>query len=242
MSNKNKILIVLPTYNEAGNIRNLIGEVMSLDKNSDVLVIDDNSIDGTSTIVKKIQKTNNAIHLMERPSKLGLGSAYILGFVWGIKKGYSSVIQMDADFSHKPSYIPTMLDTLKTCDVVIGSRYTHSGGVDSSWSLFRKLLSRFGNWYARSILHLHTRDVTAGFKCFKTSALQQIDLQRIVTDGYAFQIEVALACEKVGLSIKEIPIIFYDRISGVSKMSIPIIFEAFWKVPFLAIRYKKNRV
>lgn len=236
MSNTaNKILIILPTYNESGNIKKIIDELIALKEEIEVLVIDDKSLDNTADIVKDILKTQKKIHLIERAGKFGLGTAYVLGFKWALERNYDFIVQMDADFSHQPLYIPPMLNYMKNydVDVVVGSRYCAGGGVDKSWGIDRRILSKFGNFYARFFTGIKVRDATSGFKIYKAAALKKIELNSLSADGYAFQIEMAFFCQKVGLKIAEFPIIFYDRTHGVSKMSLSIIWEAIWKVWFM---------
>lgn len=235
---RDRILVIIPTYNESANIRTLILQLRSLPVQLDILVIDDNSPDHTGDIVKKLTKQYPQINLIQRHTKLGIGSAYITGFTWALEKHYDIIIQMDADGSHAPSYLPTMLKELPTFEVVIGSRYTPGGGTEKSWGILRKILSRGGNFYARLITGLQVFDTTAGFKCFRASGLKKIHITTIKSDGYVFQIEVALRCQKNHLSIKEIPIIFYNRNTGKSKMSFKIIWEAICKVWLL--KYQKN--
>ena len=223
-------LVVVPTFNEAGNIIRLIDEVLAQSPVFDILVVDDNSPDGTGTLVAELAADNPRIHLLQREGKLGLGTAYIAGFAYGLKAGYAYLAQMDADFSHQPCYLPRLLNLVQyEADVAIGSRNIKGGRVEN-WSLLRKFVSRGGSFYARLILGLPIRDCTGGFKCFRAAALRQIDLSSIRSNGYAFQVEMNYRCHQANLAIKETPIVFPDREVGQSKMSSQIVKEAAWMV------------
>jgi dolichol-phosphate mannosyltransferase len=229
-----KILIIIPTYNELENLPTLLPEVLSKNDGINVLIVDDNSPDGTAAFVENEIKNNNRIHLIKRPSKLGLGTAYIAGFNFAIQNGYDFVFEMDADFSHDPKEIPKFLDEIKNSDVVLGSRYI-SGVNVINWPMSRLLLSWFANWYTRVITGLHIKDATGGFKCFKREVLEAINLETVTSNGYAFQIEMTYKAWKKGFRVKEIPIIFVDRVKGKSKMSKKIVREAVtmvWKLRF----------
>lgn len=230
-------LIIIPTYNEAENISKLLNKIFDLPLSIHVLFIDDGSRDGTVDIIKSRSEFGDKIHIIERPCKMGLGSAYITGFKWAIaQQKYESVCEMDADLSHNPNYFPSMIDLLQTCDVVIGSRYVANGGVQN-WSLFRKFLSRFGSWYGRTILSMRIRDLTGGFNLLKTNVLASLDLDQIKSEGYSFQIELKYRAAQKKFCIKEFPIIFVDRVAGQSKMSLKICLEAFYRV--LKLRFCK---
>lgn len=221
-----KTLIIFPTYNEAENIRDIIGAVLNISPDIEVLVIDDNSPDKTYEIVENMAKENKRINLIKRERKLGLGTAYILGFKYAIEKGYDYCFEMDADFSHNPQDIPRFLELMNEYDLVIGSRYV-SGISVVNWPLKRLLLSYFANIYARILTGCPIKDLTSGFKCYKVSALKKIDLNKLKMDGYAFQIEIHWHFWRNNLKIKEIPIIFVERRLGESKMSKRIIWQAF---------------
>lgn len=221
-----KTLIIFPTYNEAENIRDIINAVLDISPDIDVLVIDDNSPDKTYEIVENMAKENKRINLIKRERKLGLGTAYILGFRYAIEKNYDYCFEMDADFSHNPKDIPRFLELMNDYDLVIGSRYI-SGISVVNWPLKRLLLSYFANIYARIFTGCPIKDLTSGFKCYKVSALKKIDLNRLKMDGYAFQIEIHWHFWRNNFKIKEIPIIFIERRSGESKMSKKIIWQAF---------------
>ncbi len=228
-------LIIIPTYNERDNIQKLIPLLMELDLSLSVLVVDDNSPDGTGRLVNDMSEENDRIQILHRPGKLGLGSAYIAGFKHAIQQDVDCIFEMDADFSHDPDMISEFLEKLETCDVVIGSRYI-SGINVVNWPMSRLLLSYFANFYTRIITGMSIQDATSGFKCFKREVLELIDLDRVRSDGYAFQIEMNFRCWRKGFRICEIPIIFVDRHSGTSKMSRRIIYEAIWIVWWLRLQ------
>ena len=232
-----KILIIIPTYNELENLPRLLTEVLSKDNNIDMLFIDDNSPDGTAEFIENEQKNNNRIHLIKRQSKQGLGTAYIVGFKFALQRDYEIIFEMDADFSHDPNEIPRFLEEIKNSDVVLGSRYKNGVNV-INWPMRRLLLSWFANIYTRVITGMPLHDATGGFKCFKREVLEAIDLNRVKSNGYAFQIEMNFKVWKKGFNIKEIPIIFVDRVKGSSKMSKKIVREAVfmvWKLRFQSI-------
>ena len=232
-----KILIIIPTYNELENLPRLLIEVLSKDNNIDMLFIDDNSPDGTAKFIENEQKNNNRIRLIKRQSKQGLGTAYIVGFKFALQRDYEVIFEMDADFSHDPNEIPRFLEEIKNSDVVLGSRYKNGVNV-INWPMRRLLLSWFANIYTRVITGMPLHDATGGFKCFKREVLEAIDLNRVKSNGYAFQIEMNFKAWKKGFTIKEIPIIFIDRVKGSSKMSKKIVREAVfmvWKLRFQSI-------
>lgn len=225
-----KSIIVIPTYNEADNIEKLIDKILFQGlRNLDILVVDDNSPDGTADIVKKISELESNIYLLERPEKAGLGTAYVAGFRYAIEKKYDFIFEMDADFSHDPDEIPNFLEAMKKCDLVIGSRYKTGVNV-INWPLTRLVLSVGANKYTQIITGLPVKDCTGGFKCFRREVLEAIDLEKVGSDGYSFQIEMNFKAWKKGFKICEIPIIFTDREVGSSKMSKRIIREAIWMV------------
>jgi dolichol-phosphate mannosyltransferase len=228
-----KTLIIIPTYNEIENLPLMIPRLESLNLGLDVLIVDDGSPDGTGAWVREQQKTKPHLHLIERSGKQGLGSAYVRGFRYALEKDYDFVFEMDADFSHDPAYVADFLEAIRDADLVIGSRYIHGVNV-VNWPMSRLLLSYFANMYARWITGMPVRDATGGFKCFRTSALRQLNLDGISSGGYSFQIEVNYKLWKKGCRIKEIPIIFKDRTAGTSKMSGGIIREAL----FLLVRLR----
>ncbi|MEJ2103717.1 MAG: polyprenol monophosphomannose synthase [Ignavibacteriaceae bacterium] len=229
-----KILIIIPTYNELENLPKLLPVVLSKDGGIEVLIVDDNSPDGTASYIEKEQKNNNRIHLLKRSSKQGLGTAYIAGFKFALQQDYEVVFEMDADFSHDPNEIPRFLKEIEKADVVLGSRYKNGVNV-INWPMRRLLLSWFANIYTRVITGMPLHDATGGFKCFRRKVLEAIDLNRVKSNGYAFQIEMTFKAWKKGFKITEIPIIFIDRVKGASKMSKKIVREAVfmvWKLRF----------
>lgn len=236
-------LVITATYNESGNIARLIDELFHLRDNVHVLVVDDNSPDGTGGIVKKLMNTYQGLHLLARAGKLGYGTAYIEGFNWGLaRKQYNNFVSMDADFSHLPSYIPHMLEQIKTADVVIGSRYVDGGGT-KNWGMHRKILSRGANVYSRFILHIPVHDCTSGFRCYRREMLEKIDFSQISSNGYSFLEELLYFCKLKSASFYEIPIIFNDREFGKSKINKTEIIKAILKVPSLRFCHpKKNKM
>jgi dolichol-phosphate mannosyltransferase len=221
-------LVCLPTYNERENLASLVDEILHTAA-VDVLVIDDNSPDGTGRVADLIAEKDPRVHVLHRPGKLGLGTAYLAGFRWGLARGYRLLFEMDADFSHQPRYLPELLRAVDGADLVLGSRYVAGGGTEN-WGLVRRTLSRGGSIYARSILHVPVRDMTGGFRVFRREVLEALDLDTVTTTGYAFQIELLYRAWKKGFRIKEVPIVFYERVSGRSKMSPAIVAEAVTKV------------
>lgn len=236
-----KVMIVIPTYNEADNLPKIVAELFPLAiEGLEILVVDDNSPDGTGQIADELaERYPGQIHVIHRRAKLGLGTAYVAGFRYALEQGADYIVEMDADFSHSPSYIPQFLEKIKDYDVVVGSRYVPGGQLDEKWGLGRYLLSWWANSvYTRLILGLQVKDVTAGFKCFRRRVLEAIDLSTIHSGGYIFQVEMAYLCEKKGFRVLEIPIYFEDRQIGQSKMSMPVKLEAVWRVWELKWRYR----
>jgi len=229
-----KTIIVIPTFNEIENIENLINMIHRIDESIHILVVDDNSPDGTADLIKKLKENDDRLHLIVRPAKKGLGTAYCEGFAYALKNNFEAIFEMDADFSHDPEMIPKFLDELKNNDLVIGSRYITGVNV-VNWPLSRLILSYGANMYTRFITGMPIKDATGGFKCFRAEALSKINLSTIKSNGYGFQIEMNYRLWKHGAKLKEIPIIFIDRRSGVSKMNKNIIWEAIflvWKLRF----------
>ena len=229
-------LIIIPTYNEALNIAEAIEGVWRHAPGAHILVVDDNSRDGTRDIVLKIKQDHDQkVHLLERAGKLGLGTAYIAGFHWALARGYAIIIEMDADLSHDPSLVPKMVERLASeCDVAIGSRYIAGGGT-VNWGLGRRLISRGGSLYARTILRMKVRDLTGGFNAWNRVVLETIDLDQVKSEGYSFQIELKYRAARLGFRLMELPIIFADRRAGQSKMSGKIVVEAMLRVWLLAL-------
>jgi dolichol-phosphate mannosyltransferase len=238
-----RVLVIIPTYNESENILNLIPEILnkSNGEDFDVLVIDDNSPDGTASLVKNMN--NPKVQVIERERKMGLGTAYVTGFKYAIQNNYDLVFEMDADFSHDPKYLPDFISKIKDgYDVVVGSRYVHGISV-LNWPIGRLILSYLANVYTRWITGLKVMDTTAGFVCYRVSALKQINLDNIKSNGYSFQIEMKFKMHKKGLKICEVPILFVDRRAGHSKMSRKVVYEAYfmvWKLKFRSIFNKLN--
>lgn len=228
-----KTLIIIPTYNERDNIPSLVQAIYSFLPTTHILVVDDNSPDGTGALVEEMRAQDERLHILHREGKMGLGTAYIAGFRWGLERGYDYLIEMDADFSHDPKYLPHLLAKARNgADLVIGSRYVTGGGTED-WGLLRKAISRGGSLYARSVLGIKVRDLTGGFKCFKRQTLEAIDLSTVKSNGYSFQIEMTYRVINAGLKVAEHPIVFPDRRVGQSKMSRKIFLEAFtmvWKL------------
>ena len=232
-----KFMVVMPTYNEKGNIGRIIPIILEL--GGEILVVDDNSPDGTGKIVDKMAKKDKRIHVLHREKKQGLGTAYKAGFAEALKLKPKYIIEMDADFSHNPKYIKEMLKLITKYDVVIGSRYINGISV-VNWPLKRLFLSYFANYYARIITGLKIQDCTGGFKCFRRGVLEKIDFSRVSSEGYAFQIEMNYIVKCMGGNVKEFPIIFEDRQAGKSNMSKKIIIEAFYRVWFF--RFKNYNI
>ena len=230
-----KILIIIPTYNEKDNIPILLGRLLNLRPDLEMLVVDDNSPDGTGKQVKKFTAENLRVHLLERAKKQGIGPAYLAGFKWGLERGYEILIEMDADLSHRPRYIPKFLELLKTHDLVAGSRWMPGGGI-ANWPFSRVLLSRIANIYSKWILGVRIDDLTGGYTAYRREVLEGIDLNDVRSDGYCFQIEMKYRAFKRGFKIVETPIQFTDRKAGNSKISRRIVYEALLKVWYL--RYK----
>lgn len=239
------ITVVIPTYNEANNLPVMAAELLALELDDlQILIVDDASPDNTGQIAEELAKRYpGRIQVMHRQGKLGLGTAYVQGFTWALEHGADYIIQMDADFSHSPSYIPQFIELIKHYDVVVGSRYVAGGQLDERWSRGRWFLSWWANSvWVRLILGLKTKDATAGFKCWRRSALERIGLERIRSNGYIFQVEMCYVAEKLGFRIKEIPIYFEDRRIGQSKMSVPVKLEAALRVFELLWRHRPGQL
>lgn len=238
-------IIVIPTYNERENLPILVKQILALPiADAELLIVDDNSPDGTGDLADSFAKeTNGKVHVLHRSGKLGLGTAYVAGFKKALELGAERVVQMDADFSHPPEKLTEFMQAIQDHDLVIGSRYVEGGSLDHDWPFWRKALSGFGNFYARAILGLKIRDVTAGFRMWRREALQHIPLERIRSNGYMFQVEMAYLASKLGLTFKEIPIYFAERKFGKSKIDLSIQVEAavsVWKLPFRYRDIKRN--
>jgi dolichol-phosphate mannosyltransferase len=236
-----KILVIIPTYNEADNLPQLIDKVLAVQENVDVLIVDDNSPDKTWQVVEEIQKTEPRVHLIKREGKLGLGTAYVAGFRFALQNNYDFVFQMDADFSHNPEEIPHFLKEARDADLIIGSRYKDGVRV-INWPIKRLVLSFGANVYTRIITGMPIYDATGGYKCYRRDVLASLNLDRIRSNGYAFQIETNFMVWKKGFRVVEIPIVFEDRRVGISKMSKRIILEAVFMVWGLRLRSIFKRV
>lgn len=236
-----KGLVIVPTYNEVENIPQLVPRILGQDPGVEVLVVDDNSSDGTGRVVDAMRAGEPRLHCLHRPGKMGLGTAYVDGFKYALERDYDYVMEMDADFSHDPDSIPAFLDALRNADLVIGSRYLN-GVTVVNWPLTRLILSYGANVYTRIITGMPVKDATGGFKCFRRETLAALDLDRVHSDGYGFQIEMNYKAWRKGFRIKEIPILFVDRRVGISKMSKKIIWEAMWLVWRLRLRSLTGRL
>jgi dolichol-phosphate mannosyltransferase len=234
MTGTRDALICLPTYDERENLEAICRAILEAVPSVDILVVDDNSPDGTGELADALAAREPRIKVLHRTGKEGLGKAYLAGFAWALERGYALVMEMDADFSHDPKHLPAMLSAARDADLVLGSRYVPGGGT-VSWGLARRLLSRGGSLYARTILGVKIRDLTGGFKCFRREVLEAIDLPSVSCTGYAFQIELTYRAIRRGFRVVEVPIVFADRRVGQSKMSRRIVLEALRKV--WAIRF-----
>jgi len=237
-----RALVCIPTYNEARNLPEIIPQVVAQDPRIEVLVIDDNSPDGTGRIADELSRANPRVHVLHRPAKRGLGTAYLAGFHWAIERGYDYVFEMDADFSHEPGRIPAFLAAAADADLVLGSRYLDGRVTVVNWPINRLLLSYFANLYARWVTGLRVWDLTGGFKCFRRRVLEGIDLSAVASNGYAFQIEMNVRAWRKGFRLVEIPIVFVDRTEGQSKMNRSIVREAIWMVPRLRLMRWLGRI
>lgn len=226
-------LIVVPTYNERDNVERVAEEFLAPVPEAHILFVDDNSPDGTGEVIDGLAEADERIHVLHRPGKLGLGTAYLDGFRWGLERGYDYLLEMDADFSHDPGYLPDMIRlAAEGADMVVGSRYVDGGGTEN-WGLGRQLISRAGSLYARTILGVRVRDLTSGFICYRRQTLETLDLDAVQSNGYSFQIEMKYRVLRAGMRVVELPIVFVDRRVGQSKMSRAIFFEALgmvWKL------------
>lgn len=225
-----RFLVIIPTYNERENVPRVVPKVLSQDPRIDVLVVDDASPDGTGELAGELAEENPRVHVLRRTGERGLGPAYIDGMRWGLERAYALLFEMDADLSHPPRHLPEFIEKMEQADVVIGSRYTDGRVTVINWPIRRLLLSYFGTVYARIVTGLPVSDATGGYNCFRREVLESLDLDRIESNGYAFQIELKLRAWRKGFRITEIPIVFTERDSGESKMSKKIVREAVWKV------------
>ena len=238
-----RAVLCLPTFNEMENLESMIRELAGvLDTSKDrVLVIDDASPDGTGEIADRLAVEFSWVSVLHREHKKGIGPAYIAGFRWALAEGAELVLEMDCDFSHTPADVPRLIEAAGDADLVLGSRYAPGGGTEN-WGLVRRFVSRGGCLYAQVLLGMRVRDLTGGFKCFRRSALEAIDLDALSAHGYAFQIETTYRIHRAGLRVKEVPITFVERRAGASKMTGSIVAEAIWKVPLLRLRTLTGRL
>jgi dolichol-phosphate mannosyltransferase len=231
--------LLLPTYNEADNLEGIVEAILAkLPASSQVLIVDDNSPDGTGAIADRLAEREERVEVLHRPRKEGLGPAYIAGFRHALAGGAGLVLEMDADFSHDPAYLPRLLAEAERADLVIGSRYVPGGGV-GDWGTVRRGISRGGSAYARRVLGVGVRDLTGGFKCFRREVLEAIDLDSVASRGYAFQVELTYRAIRAGFRVTEVPIVFRDRRVGSSKMDRSIVLEAIWRVPLLRFGHRR---
>ncbi len=230
-----RALVIIPTYNERVNLPLIVPQVLVQDPRLEVLVVDDNSPDGTGRLADELASADMRVHVLHRQAKEGLGRAYLAGFAWAVAEGYDYILEMDADFSHDPKYLPALLAAAQDADLVLGSRYKTGVNV-INWPMSRLLLSYGANLYARWVTGLPLTDSTGGFKCFRRRVLEAIDLGRVKSNGYAFQIEMSFRAWRKGFRIAEVPIVFTDRVEGSSKMSKRIVREAIWMVWWLRLQ------
>jgi dolichol-phosphate mannosyltransferase len=235
-------LVIIPTYNEAGNLPTLAPQILSQDPCLEILIVDDASPDGTGELASAMATNEPRLHVLKRSGKLGLGTAYLAGFTWALERGYDLVFEMDADFSHDPVHLKDFLKAAEGADLVLGSRYLGGKVTVVNWPMGRLLLSYCANIYARWITGLRIWDLTGGFKCFRRGVLEAIDLPRVRSNGYAFQIEMSVRAWRKGFKLKEIPIVFVDRTEGQSKMNKAIVREAVWVVPRLRLMALFGRI
>jgi dolichol-phosphate mannosyltransferase len=224
-----QVAVIVPTYNERENLETVTSRVLEAVPDANLLIVDDNSPDGTGEIADKLAAADNRVHVLHRAGKSGLGAAYIAGFNWALEHGYDAMVEMDADGSHQPEDLPSLLAALKDADLVVGSRWVPGGKV-KNWPKSREALSRGANIYVRLMMGIGVRDATGGFRAYRASALRQIGIDQVVSQGYCFQIDLTLRTLDAGLKVTEVPITFVERMHGVSKMSNAIVTEAFWRV------------
>lgn len=236
-----KVLVIIPTYNEAENIKPIVSRVRAAVPEADILVADDNSPDGTGKLADEVAATDDQVHVLHRKGKEGLGAAYLAGFRWGMDHDYGVLVEMDADGSHQPEELPRLLTALKGADLVLGSRWVPGGRV-VNWPKSREVISRGGSTYSRLLLGLQTRDVTGGYRAFRTETLQGIGLEEVASQGYCFQVDLARRTIEAGFHVVEVPITFVDREVGDSKMSRDILVEALWRVTAWGVTTRTNRV
>ncbi|MFJ1901811.1 MULTISPECIES: polyprenol monophosphomannose synthase [unclassified Streptomyces] len=236
-----RTLVIIPTYNEAENIKPIVSRVRAAVPEADILVADDNSPDGTGKLADELACADDHVHVLHRKGKEGLGAAYLAGFQWGMEHDYGVLVEMDADGSHQPEELPRLLTALKSADLVLGSRWVPGGRV-VNWPKSREMISRGGSTYSRLMLGLRTRDVTGGYRAFRTETLKGIGLDEVASQGYCFQVDLARRSIEAGYHVVEVPITFVDREVGDSKMSRDILVEALWRVTAWGVTTRTNRV
>jgi dolichol-phosphate mannosyltransferase len=236
-----KVLVIIPTYNEAENVETIVGRVREVVGGAHVLVVDDNSPDGTGEMADKLAMRDSQVHVLHRKGKEGLGAAYMAGFAWGIEAGYDVLVEMDADGSHRPEQLPRLLDALGGADLVLGSRWV-AGGEAVNWPKTRELISRGGSLYSRIMLRVPIRDVTGGYRAFRKETLAGLGVDQVVSKGYCFQIDMAWRAVKAGFKVVEVPITFVERELGASKMSRSIMIEALWRVTIWGFTSRWDRL
>lgn len=236
-----RILVVIPTYDEAESLPPIVARVRASVPEAHVLVADDNSPDGTGAIADGLAEADDQVHVMHRRGKDGLGAAYLAGFAWALDEGYEVVVEMDADGSHQPEQLPELLDALRDADLVLGSRWVDGGGV-LNWPRRREVLSRGGNRYTRLMLGIPLKDATGGYRAFRASTLRQLDLAEVASQGYCFQVDLAWRAVQRGLRVVEVPILFVERSAGSSKMSQRIVAEALWRVTVWGVSERWGRL
>ena len=236
-----RALVCVPTYNEADNLPKIVPAILEQDPRLEVLVIDDGSPDGTGAMADRMAAADPRVHVLHRTAKEGLGKAYLAGFQWALARDYTLVFEMDADFSHDPKYLKHFLKSIQEADLVLGSRYKTGVNV-VNWPMSRLLLSFFANKYVKWVTGMPLTDATGGFKCFRRAVLESVDLDRVRSNGYAFQIEMSFRARRKGFRLLEIPIVFVDRVEGQSKMNKKIVREAIWMVPWLRLSALVGRI
>lgn len=236
-----KVVVIVPTYNERQNLEPVAGRVRSAVPEADLLIVDDNSPDGTGELADKLAAADGRIHVMHRAGKSGLGAAYVAGFGWALDRGYGAAVEMDADGSHQPEDLPRLLAALDHADLVVGSRWV-PGGKTVNWPGYRQFISRGGNTYARLMLNIAVRDATSGFRAYRAHTLRKLALEEVTSQGYCFQIDLTLRTVQAGLTVTEIPITFVERARGSSKMSNAIVREALWKVTVWGVSARTARL
>ncbi len=240
-SSPERVLVIVPTYNEKTTLSSILGRIRSAVPQAEVLIVDDNSPDGTGHIADEWASRDDSIHVMHRLGKEGLGAAYLSGFAWGLQQGFDVLVEMDADGSHQPEQLPSLLAALDGADLVLGSRWVTGGGT-VNWPKSRQLLSKGGNAYTRAMLGVPIQDATGGYRVFRASTLRRLDLHEVASQGYCFQVDLAWRAIRRGLVVREVPITFVERVSGTSKMSQRIVLEALWRVTVWGIDERLTQV